>query len=205
MELARIAGYVVQNILEERKQTSRNLGKSFAYWVKAYGPKVSIHPLVSSLSSQPDVLPLCCHKEALISSLRSLRHQASLHCHEDKAVQRNTITNPIDHKRVGRPCLQTTPHPPPTKSGAIYVAVLTLLSHSPSAHINLTILESRPRFEGVDLAMSLLNMAPPEAQSRLHIRIAADCAIATEAGIMDPAAVAKHGDEVGALEARLFG
>lgn len=85
------------------------------------------------------------------------------------------------------------------------MAVLTLLSHSPSAHINLTILESRPRFEGVDLAMSLLNMAPPEAQSRLHIRIAADCAIATEAGIMDPAAVAKHGDEVGALEARLFG
>lgn len=41
MELARIAGYVVQNILEERKQTSRNLGKSFAYWVKAYGPKTT--------------------------------------------------------------------------------------------------------------------------------------------------------------------
>jgi translation initiation factor 2B subunit (eIF-2B alpha/beta/delta family) len=70
-------------------------------------------------------------------------------------------------------------------SGTIYTGILTLLMHLPTTHIHVTILESRPRFEGADLATNIFNMTPADAQHRLKVRVAPDCAVATVAKGVD--------------------
>ena len=57
-ELARIAGSVVQEILSERQEAGKNLGKSFTYWVKSCGPKVGIYPSHSLYTFPISILPL---------------------------------------------------------------------------------------------------------------------------------------------------
>jgi hypothetical protein len=44
-ELSSIAGWTVQKLLEEREGAGIRLGKTFTFWVKAYGSEVSIFSL----------------------------------------------------------------------------------------------------------------------------------------------------------------
>ena len=65
-------------------------------------------------------------------------------------------------------------------SSLVYTAIQFMLKHLLNAQIHLTILESRPRFDGADLATHLLDEAGKiNADSRLHICLAPDSAVAT--------------------------
>jgi hypothetical protein len=44
-ELSSIAGWTIQKLLKEREGAGIRLGKTFTFWVKAYGPRVSISSL----------------------------------------------------------------------------------------------------------------------------------------------------------------
>ncbi|KAF2706243.1 nagb/rpia/CoA transferase-like protein [Pleomassaria siparia CBS 279.74] len=136
-ELARIAAFVIQGILNQRAHADTNLGKSFTYWVKAFAPKSTTTTSTTSCSG-PDF-------------------------DNQDMLKIMTLGNP----------------------GSIYSGILMLLLHAPTIHIQLTILESRPRFVGPVLAAKLLSQAPRHVHDRLHIRVAPDCAVAAMAQDVD--------------------
>ncbi|KAL1594606.1 hypothetical protein SLS60_010367 [Paraconiothyrium brasiliense] len=68
-----------------------------------------------------------------------------------------------------------------SNSSTIRHSILTTLTTLRFLHLNLLILESRPRFEGTSMASQILSSCSAEARARLHIRILPDCAVATAA------------------------
>ncbi|KAF2243907.1 nagb/rpia/CoA transferase-like protein [Trematosphaeria pertusa] len=70
-----------------------------------------------------------------------------------------------------------------SNSSTIRNAILSQLSQREDLHLHLDILESRPRFEGADMAAKILASVHNSNQqkSRLHIRILPDCAVVTAA------------------------
>ncbi|KAF1977318.1 nagb/rpia/CoA transferase-like protein [Bimuria novae-zelandiae CBS 107.79] len=68
-----------------------------------------------------------------------------------------------------------------SNSSTIRASILTTLTTLRFLHLHLLILESRPRFEGANLALQILSSTSAEARARLHIRILPDCAVATAA------------------------
>ncbi|KAF2276902.1 nagb/rpia/CoA transferase-like protein [Westerdykella ornata] len=85
------------------------------------------------------------------------------------------------------------PAPPPitihiltlSNSSTIRTAIQALLTHAPDIHLDLTILESRPRFEGADMAARILDEVAkcksqaknPQSLERLRVRLVPDCAV----------------------------
>ncbi|KAJ4295536.1 hypothetical protein N0V90_007549 [Kalmusia sp. IMI 367209] len=68
-----------------------------------------------------------------------------------------------------------------SNSSTIRSSILTTLSTLRFLHLTLHILESRPRFEGADMASQILSSISAEARARLRVRIHPDCAVATAA------------------------
>lgn len=64
-----------------------------------------------------------------------------------------------------------------TIRGCIRAALCTL----PHVTLNIDILESRPRFEGADMAAQILSSTPAASKQRIRIRILPDCAVASAA------------------------
>ncbi|KAF2749736.1 nagb/rpia/CoA transferase-like protein [Sporormia fimetaria CBS 119925] len=70
-----------------------------------------------------------------------------------------------------------------SNSSTIRNALLSLLANIPTLHLQLTILESRPRLEGASLAAQLLDNQ--EVRPRLHVTLAPDCAVGSLMPHMD--------------------
>ncbi|KAF2262750.1 nagb/rpia/CoA transferase-like protein [Lojkania enalia] len=70
-----------------------------------------------------------------------------------------------------------------SNSSTIRLAVLSVLQHYPDLGLDLVILESRPRFEGADMAAQLLDGLAEK--SRLKIEVVPDCAVGTVVGNVD--------------------
>ncbi|KAF2449135.1 nagb/rpia/CoA transferase-like protein [Karstenula rhodostoma CBS 690.94] len=68
-----------------------------------------------------------------------------------------------------------------SNSSTIRASILTTLSTLRFLHLNLLILESRPRFEGASMASHILSSTSADARARLQVRILPDCAVATAA------------------------
>jgi translation initiation factor 2B subunit (eIF-2B alpha/beta/delta family) len=65
-------------------------------------------------------------------------------------------------------------------SASVYTAIMALLVHLPTAHVHLTILEYRPRFDGAELATNLLTEVYSASEDlRLHVCVVPDCAMAS--------------------------
>jgi translation initiation factor 2B subunit (eIF-2B alpha/beta/delta family) len=65
-------------------------------------------------------------------------------------------------------------------SASVHTAIQLMLKDLRNAHVHLTVLDSRPRFDGADLATNLLDwVGEIDAESRLHICVVPDCAVAS--------------------------
>jgi len=70
-----------------------------------------------------------------------------------------------------------------SNSSSVKNVIIAILDYFPELHINVTILESRPRFEGADFGYTLINAATEP--KHLHIKIAPDAAVASVAKNID--------------------
>ncbi|KAF1957142.1 nagb/rpia/CoA transferase-like protein [Byssothecium circinans] len=68
-----------------------------------------------------------------------------------------------------------------SNSSTIRLCIHTLLTSLPTLRLKLSILESRPRFEGADMASQILTSAPSEQKARLKMHVLPDCAVGAAA------------------------
>ncbi|KAF2468578.1 nagb/rpia/CoA transferase-like protein [Lindgomyces ingoldianus] len=98
-----------------------------------------------------------------------------------------------------------------SNSSSIITALLSTLSRNSNTTLTVTILESRPRFEGASMAAQILSSVSEPDKDRLSIRIAPDCAVATVAAdanvvLLGADRIASNGDvsnKIGSLAAAI--
>lgn len=68
-----------------------------------------------------------------------------------------------------------------SNSSTIRTCILGALSSLTDLSLRIYVMESRPHFEGADMAAQILSSTPADSKHRLHIHILPDCAVATMA------------------------
>jgi translation initiation factor 2B subunit (eIF-2B alpha/beta/delta family) len=139
-EFANIARDILDEIQQERRKISTQLGESFTFWLKNHYTHV------------PDVL---------FGSSPIIPPKSPLRSNPRRTIRILTLSN----------------------SSAIRTAILHALAWLTEYDFHLTILESRPRCEGADMAAQIL--LATTNRDRLSICIVPDCAIGTASRNMD--------------------
>ncbi|KAF2203628.1 nagb/rpia/CoA transferase-like protein [Delitschia confertaspora ATCC 74209] len=196
-ELLKIAVLVIQALSSARPAMSAAISAALVRCLKDFTELILIK---LSTGTDPDMI----RKSAsvmcdYVSTIRSVRKREFLELGHHFAAWLATnfdVAKPVDILTL-------------SNSSSIRQCILAALNAHRDLQLNLTILESRPRYEGSDMAAKLL--AETRSQERLHITIAPDCAVGsvseyTEVVLLGADRISRDGDvsnKIGSLAAAL--
>ncbi|KAF2647692.1 nagb/rpia/CoA transferase-like protein [Lophiostoma macrostomum CBS 122681] len=160
-ELARIAGYRIEQTLHERKDAGLRLGQHFSTYIREN---------ILNVRPSPTTIPI--PYNPTLEANRDGRTK-----HDTRRVHILTLSNSSTIRGAIQSLITTlsTAYLPPSYS-------------PPSANpaLLITVLESRPRCEGADMASQILNAISSThsfLEGRVKLRVAPDCAVGS---IMSP-------------------